>query len=48
MNVNRLRHLSGLRFELIQKARAQIEAGAYDNDAYLNACLNDLLSDIVG
>ena len=48
MNVNRMRHLSGLRFELVQKARAQIEAGAFDNDRYLDACLNELLADLAG
>jgi len=48
MNVKRMRHLSGLRFELVQKARAQIEAGAYDSDTYLDACLDELLADLAG
>ncbi len=47
MNVNRMRHLSGLRFELVQKARAQLEAGVFDNDRYLDACLDELLADLV-
>jgi hypothetical protein len=48
MKINRLRHLSSLRFELIQKARAQIEAGAYDSDTFLDTCLNELLADLAG
>lgn len=46
MNVNRLRHLSGIRFELVQKVRQQIEAGAFDSDAFLDACVDDLLADL--
>lgn len=46
MKVNRLRHLSGIRFELVQKVREQIEAGAFDSDAFLDACMDELLADI--
>lgn len=46
MNSNRMRHLTGLRFEAVQKARAMVEAGRYDNDAFLDACLDELLADL--
>jgi hypothetical protein len=48
MKVNRLRHLSGIRFELVQKVRQQIEAGAFDSDAFLDACMDELLADLAG
>lgn len=43
---SRLRHLSGIRFELIQAVRAKIAAGEYDVDGVLDACLDELLTEL--
>ena len=46
MTRNRLRHLAAIRFELVQAIRARLAAGAYDSDTALDACLDELLSDL--
>jgi hypothetical protein len=46
MTRHRFRHLTGIRFELVQAARARIAAGAYDTDAALDSCLDELLADL--
>lgn len=43
---NRLRRLAGIRFELIQRVRAKIAAGEYDVDGMLDACLDELLTEL--
>lgn len=43
---NRLRRLAGIRFELIQAVRAKLAAGEYDVDGMLDACLDDLLTEL--
>lgn len=43
---NRLRHLAGIRFELIQTVRAKLAAGEYDVDGMLDACLDELLTEL--
>ena len=44
MSDNRLRHLSTIRFELVQAVRAKLAAGQYDGEGALEACLDELLA----